>query len=359
MKKAKESSELQPTRTKLMKLEGLVYFGLALILLTAVFVFMSVPNNVTDINKATKALEEKDDYVITTYISLPTGEDAYIEVVNNGVSYTQHPETAEGLAVAYQEKTEQTSYYLTDYITADNKMYLFDGSTYYSVPDSYAGVCRKRDTMFIRTIIKSLMESENAKTFASMLTKDDIVDVNFGNKVESVQMYTGKIDGSAMREIMSTGSYKLYESIKDEARPKSGVYKLMNWFLQDVDTYLTYSDTEVTIGTVDGVLRYVSLGAGGLGSYMTMTKCIVFDDEERLTQPDFSTAIPYSTVFQEAADMCEDYDTAEEAFKAMSESSYSEETTEVQTEEVIESTEDEHNHDTTVNENSLSEETTN
>ena len=71
-------------------------------------------------------LKTKNEYVVTTYLSDPASYQGFIEVYDNGASYTKIPDgVTTDSSLAWQQRTEDSVYYLSDYITADNKMYFF------------------------------------------------------------------------------------------------------------------------------------------------------------------------------------------------------------------------------------------
>ena len=104
------------------------------------------------------------------------------------------------------------------------------------------------------------------------------------------------------------------------------------------------SDANVTIGIVDGVLRYVQIETGGLGSRLYSTKSIMLSDVDVRQEPDFSNVDTYESTLKDMADYVSKYDSYEDAMKALNGSSSSssdltsEETTGNSTESSTEST---------------------
>lgn len=267
------------------------------------------------LRNAVEFLKTENEYVVTTYLSDPASYQGFIEVYDNGASYTKIPDgVTTDSSLAWQQRTEDSVYYLSDYITADNKMYLCetsDGTSYefYSVPKTYAEKCRTRDVMFLDKILESCSDVEYIET-----TVFDI-----GDGEETMDVYELTIPSDTVRALYSLGSYDLYDSIRMGYPNNLGLIKLMTWYLEDLSPCLTYSDGKVTVAVCDNVPRYLNIEVGGLGSRAYITKCISFAsfDEAKIEKPDFSNAVEYVTLYEEFADVCKDYDTMEEAIDAM------------------------------------------
>ena len=84
---------------------------------------------------------------------------------------------------------------------------------------------------------------------------------------------------------------------------------------------LTFSDANVTFGIdPNGILRFVGIEVGGLGSRLYMTKVVVATSNPNIRDnPDLSGAKAYSSILSEPAELIVDCDTYEEAAEKLGE----------------------------------------
>ena len=262
----------------------------------------------------TKAMES-DNFVVTTMVNSPSDASTYIEVYDNGKSYTRIPDgTTNYTGTSWQTRVDGNAYILSDYIDKDGNMYLAetaDGVSYemYSVPKSYSDSSKSRKVMFLDVLLNGVKDISFTETITADLGSGDI----------ELDIYSLTVDSTAVKELHKTGSYNMYDSIRKEYPDEIGVTKLMTWYLEDIERTLHFSDGDLIIALdKEGMPRYMSMQMGGLGTFATISKSIVdITDDAKINEPDLSQAVEYKTMLQSYADFAKDFDTIEEMFDAM------------------------------------------
>ena len=294
---------------------GLLVAGVLCTFLTS----CSTSNNQL-IKNAVKNLENlQDDYQISNVLQAPEGSLCYVEIVNGDISYTEYPVDKDGNygAVSYQDITEETEYVLTDWITGELGYTYVNDESWVSFPSSYTKLLKNRDTMYMNLLVSKLKDVK--------YVEDTTLDIGMGS--ETMQVYTAKLKSEDVKTILGMNTLNLYKSIKSSS-DDSNIDKLCDYYIDDVDFSLVFSDGNLTLGVIDGVLRYFQLEVGGLGSRLYLTKCVLMNDVTLRETPDFSNVVKYEDTLKELADYVSGYDSFEDALAGLeSDSTESEEST--------------------------------
>lgn len=274
----------------------------------------TITSSSTDKVKIEKALEELKNmgtmYQISNVMQAPDGDLCYVEIVDDGVSYTEYPVDEDGNygTIAFQD-SNNTDYVLMDWLTKDGKAYtLSSEDKWVSYPDTYSKQLQSRNLMYADKIIDKLTDIKFKETITT--------DIGMGD--ESIDLYTGKLDNETVRSILGMSSEQLYKSINSTTSDKN-IKKLTEYYLDDIGFSMVFSDANVTLGVSDGVLRYLQIETGGLGSRLYYTKAILMKDLDERSKPDFSKVDTFESTMKETADFVGQYDSYEEAVDALSE----------------------------------------
>lgn len=272
-------------------------------------------------------------YEVSTVMQAPDGNLCYVEICSDGASYTEYPVDSDGNygTIAFQDSYD-AEYVLTDWVTKDGKGYMLSGQdTWVSYPDSYSSKLKSRNVAYFDTINKKMTSLKFKET----------INADIGMGSETIDVYTAKLDSETVHSILGLGSEEIYKAVKETTKDDS-IKKLCDYYLEDIGFTMVFSDANVTIGIVDGVLRYVQIETGGLGSRLHYTKSIMTQDVDVRDEPDFSNVGTYESTLKDMADYVSDYDSYEDAMKALGDSVSSEdlesETSVSETEEDTEST---------------------
>lgn len=278
--------------------------------------------NTEDKQKIEAGLEKlknlEQNYIITTTMQAPDGDVSYIEVqTTDGDSYTEYPIDGDGnLGILSEDVTADTQYVLSDWLSSDGSFHLVsekDGdSVFYTLPKTYASRCKSRKYMYLDVMLDRFTEIKFDKT----------IQANIGAGEESLDLYKCKLPAETVKTIIGIGNYGLYESIKTDYADNENLVKLCDYYLNDLNMNLTFSDAIVTVGLSNGVVRYLGLEVGGLGTRLYMTKTIITPDFELRAKPDFSTAVDYTTTIQDLADYVASFDSYEDALNEINKGNY-------------------------------------
>lgn len=262
------------------------------------------------VESALDSLENLDKtYEVSNVMQAPDGNLCYVEICSNGASYTEYPVDADGNygTIAFQDSAD-VEYVLTDWVTSDGKGYMLTGNdTWVSYPDSYSKKLKSRSLMYFDVIVDKM----TGLSFKETVTAD----IGMGD--ESIDVYIAKLDSETVGTILGLGSEEIYKSIESSTKDEN-IKKLCGYYLDDISFTMVFSDANVTIGVVDGVLRYVQLEVGGLGSRLYYTKAILTQDVDVRQEPDFSNVDTYESTMKDMADYVANYDSYEEAMQALS-----------------------------------------
>lgn len=271
-------------------------------------------------NGIDKLYKYDKDYIVTTYLAQPSGNSGYYDYVKaNKDSYNMTPdETVMSADTAYQSGENLDKYVMTDYYNSEKDLVTFlsyeDGEPeYFSSPDSYAAYIADRSILYAGNLVTRIKE----------FTNHEEATVDIGNGEEKITFYQARVDASAIREVLEVGSYTLFYRVAQEAYDNGdeGMYSLFMYYCDAMHDSLTFSDGTVLFGLdSDGMLKYISISTGGIGSTMQSTKCVITDTSKVSVQNAPATPETYErfySIYQDLADEVAQYDNIEEAFRAI------------------------------------------
>ena len=268
---------------------------------------------------ATKLKTTYKDYVVTTGIEAPDGNIEYIEVQHGDCNYTEYSVDADNNygTIPYGSE-DKISYSLSDWITEDGQYYMFAADNegkdvIYTLPENYTDYVSDRTYLYVNTILDGAKSIEKYKD----------MNVNLGNGDEKYSCYKIKVSSDTVKKILGAGSYDVYKSIKDSQEEGSSISTLMDYYLEDLDMNLTFSDAIVVVGIDNNdILKYMYLEVGGLGTRLYLSKAVVATSNSNVrTTPDFTGAVAYETTLKEYADYIASFDSYEDAVEALNSNS--------------------------------------
>lgn len=278
------------------------------------------------------------DYIVTTTLEAPDGDTQYLEVKHEDTSYTEYSvsDDNEVGTIAYGS-SDSITYSLTDWLTKDGKYYMFgsdnDGkSVTYSLPTAYKDLVSDRVMLYANKFVDNALSIE----------KYDDLTLNLGDGSQTYTSYKVKVPASVVKDVLGVSTYGVYKTIEDDKDTSANIKKLCSYYLEDLDMNLTFSDANVILGIdSDGILKYACLEVGGLGTRLYYTKAVVATKNSNVrSTPDFTNAQTYASSLSDLADYVADYDSYDEAVKALNEkSSLDNSSTESSTETTTESEE--------------------
>lgn len=278
------------------------------------------------------------DYIVTTTLEAPDGDTQYLEVKHEDTSYTEYSvsDDNEVGTIAYGS-ADSITYSLTDWLTKDGKYYMFgsdnDGnSVTYSLPTAYKDLVSDRVMLYANKFVDNALSIE----------KYDDLTLNLGDDSQTYTSYKVKVPASVVKDVLGVSTYGVYKTIEDDKDTSANIKKLCSYYLEDLDMNLTFSDANVILGIdSDGILKYACLEVGGLGTRLYYTKAVVATKNSNVrSTPDFTNAQTYASSLSDLADYVADYDSYDEAVKALNEkSSLTNSSTESSTETTTESEE--------------------
>lgn len=287
---------------------------------------------------ATKLNSTYTDYIVTTTLEAPDGDTQYLEVKHEDTSYTEYSvsDDNEVGTIAYGS-SDSITYSLTDWLTKDGKYYMFgsdnDGkSVTYSLPTAYKDLVSDRVMLYANKFVDNALSIE----------KYDDLTLNLGDGSQTYTSYKVKVPASVVKDVLGVSTYGVYKTIEDDKDTSANIKKLCSYYLEDLDMNLTFSDANVILGIdSDGILKYACLEVGGLGTRLYYTKAVVATKNSNVrSTPDFTNAQTYASSLSDLADYVADYDSYDEAVKALNEkSSLANSSTESSTETTTESEE--------------------
>lgn len=278
------------------------------------------------------------DYIVTTTLEAPDGDTQYLEVKHEDTSYTEYSvsDDNEVGTIAYGS-SDSITYSLTDWLTKDGKYYMFgsdnDGkSVTYSLPTAYKDLVSDRVMLYANKFVDNALSIE----------KYDDLTLNLGDGSQTYTSYKVKVPASVVKDVLGVSTYGVYKTIEDDKDTSANIKKLCSYYLEDLDMNLTFSDANVILGIdSDGILKYACLEVGGLGTRLYYTKAVVATKNSNVrSTPDFTNAQTYASSLSDLADYVADYDSYDDAVKALNEkSSLTNSSTESSTETTTESEE--------------------
>lgn len=132
-------------------------------------------------------------------------------------------------------------------------------------------------------------------------------------------VYTANIPSSVVKDVCGIDTLGLYKHVKDDNSDNDNIGKLMDVYINNLDDTLTFSKGTISFGIDgNGVLTYVQLSAGGLGTSMKYTKEIVLNPSlDFRSLPDFSQSKEFIDNITDLANYVAKYDSYDDAMKAL------------------------------------------
>ncbi len=253
-----------------------------------------------ELNKAIEKLaSSKKDYIVQTYLDAPDSELYYLEVCGDGYSYTEYPIDADG-NVGTVDSDEVQSFMLTDWVS-DSGAYLATGvgselttGDFLELPKSYVKLVEDRRTMNLQGLSNEFYNIELEKTEGD------------------VKYYAGKLSAKGVRELLGVGSEGFYKCLLDDAKKGSDEEKLIEYFIEDADMNLIFSEANILIGVENGLPTFFNVEVGGLGTRLYLYKELSYADVTPRDTPDFSSSTPYIDTMKETAATISDCKTNKE-----------------------------------------------
>lgn len=265
-----------------------------------------------ELTEACQNLKAKDDYIIQNYMEAPDGNQPYLEVVHKGASYTEYPVDEETGAISSEDTG---SYTCADWLTATGDYYYVDssgkdGMTYQKCIDGYGKKLLSRNVGYADILLDGLTE----------LRRVGNVDLDLGFGQATYLKYVGVVGHDALRDMLSSGTFQLYERMADDESTDKNVRDFCAGYVEDMKNTMTFSDGEIEILSNDGVLSQISIELGGLGTKMYVTKTFLtgIDYDVRET-PDFTDATDFADELQEIADYVAENGGYEKAMEQLNE----------------------------------------
>lgn len=268
-----------------------------------------------EIDVAIKGLSEyTDDYMVSASISMPADTTYYLEVNDANGSYTQYSMDEEGnLGKTSYELADNTNFMLFDWITPEGKGYLVnqnfvegENSQWLVLPLDYSKALQSRKVLYLDRLRDGMSDFE----------KGDVIQADLGNGNVDIQLYTCTVSSDIVAEVLGIDTLGLYEALYAESKTKNddSMAQLMETYISELEMNLVFSDAKTTIGIYDGVVRYLQMEVGGLGSRMTNTRVVLdADSSVAYDTPDFSSQESYYVSVKELADYVAGYDSYEDA----------------------------------------------
>lgn len=274
--------------------------------------------DIKELKQAMASLQANEQYLIQTVNEMQDNKVSYLEVVNDNGSYTEYPVDSEGNFTSDTIKTEEeqsdVSYQMMDWLDKNGEMYMTsadaDGNAiFYSLPKDYAKKVKSRNVGYFDKMVDNFTEVTKLEG-----TKKG----NIGDGEETFTMYECKLPAEDVKDIMGVSTYGLYDIYAEDAKTDKSIKKLCEFYLDDLDMSLTFSDANVTVSVADGKLRQLTMEMGGLGTKMYVTKTFLLNGKyDAREKPDFSSAVDFKDSLKELADFVKDYDSYGEAMEAL------------------------------------------
>jgi hypothetical protein len=269
---------------------------------------------VTDAAK--KLSDTYTDYVVSSEMTAPDGNITFIEVAHNGTSYTEYSvDDDNNVGTITYGSQDSISYTMTDYVTKDGKYYMFqsgsDGNdVVYSLPDTYKSYISDRMMLYANDLAKSAISIKEVTEDVESESDDN----------EELTTYKMVVKSSAVKKLLGASSYGIYSSIQSDSGKDSNIGKLCSYYLTDLDMNLTFSDANVVFGIdQNGILKYMALETGGLGTRLYLTKEVVATSNSNIRDtPDLSSAKDFTSTLSDLAEYVSQYDNYDDAVEALS-----------------------------------------
>ena len=278
------------------------------------------------VREAYNRLTELDDTYIIANTLESIGTLCYLEVVSeNGDCYTEYPLSEDGMyGQISTSDSSDTVYILYDWMDKDGNLYTLNSDysgaeeeTNYlwsQMPKRYSELVKSRELMFTDRMLYCM-------TDVSYIGEDTSIDEG-----KSFSIYEAKIPSSVVRDICGLETLGLYSSIREDNVENKSITDLMDYFIEDLEMSLTFSDGKVRLGvnTETGILSYVQIESGGLGSRMYYTKYLTQDSSIEVREtPDFSNSVNFIDDIVSLANYVSSYSSYDEAMSQLYSEQYS------------------------------------
>lgn len=268
-----------------------------------------------------------DDYIVSHVLNAPDGTVSYLNVTTSGGNYNEYPVDKDGNIGKVDADAKEITYTLTDWLSNDTYYLIYgddtsSGFTY--LPKGYTSTISSRKYMYLDIMMDSFTSIEylgNSK-------------IDLGAGEELVDIYSCELPSSKAQEILGINTVGLYESVAKEYKDDKNITKFCDFYLEDNKKNLACSDAIITVGLdSNGLVRYVGLEVGGLGTrlYYSMTMVTKIEDTLRTPPAELSSAVSYYDVIKDYAALVAQYDSYSEALDAMQGNSGVDLPTEVET----------------------------
>lgn len=266
-------------------------------------------------DSAVKLRSENKDYIISNSLSAPEGITEYIDVVSEKGVYTEFPVDADkNLGTLKYGSKPSMQYSLSDWLTSDGKYYIFTSDktgkeVVSTLPSTYKSYVEDKPYLYINKLLTGVKE----------IKKADPIQLDLGQGEQDFTCYIMKVDSKVLPDILGASSYGLYKAISEADDTDKNIKKLSDFYLQDLSENLVFSDAKVTVGVdTDGLLRYVDISVGGLGSRLHLVKAVVsLSNANKRAEPDFTKAVDFRTSLKDLADFVSQYDDYDSALNAL------------------------------------------
>lgn len=271
---------------------------------------------VSDIKSAVKGLTSTySDYIISNTLEAPNETVYYLDISHGKDTYTEYPVDSKGNVGGIQYGTKkQITYTLTDWYSSGGKYYVFGldsgkKSKVYTLPSTYNEYVKDRGALYVNDMLKG----------ATSIRKMDNITVTIPAGKLKLKSYMLEVKADTVKKVLGLTNYDMYASLKEDKNSSANLKKLANFYMIDSERSLTCSDAYVTVGIDEkGVLRYVNIDVGGLGSHLSLTKVVAgLTNDNVRSMPDVSKATAYSDNLKDLADFVSQYDNYYDAVKAI------------------------------------------
>lgn len=253
-------------------------------------------------------------YIISTQLDEPKSTSEFLTVVDGNVNYTEYSvdENGEYGTISYGS-SESITYTLSDYVSEDGVYALITGddeeNPYYTISDDYSNLVTHRSTMWVDYMLDKFTECYEYSNTTITLIDEDV----------DLTLYQCKLPSEYVQTILGVGSVGIYKDIVNNTE-NDNIRNLFQYYLDNSEYTLACSDANVLVGIdKDGLLRYMGLEVGGLGTNLYFTSVVVDTKNTEVRQSvDISNAKPFETLYTDLADYCAKYDTVEDALETIS-----------------------------------------
>lgn len=292
------------------------------LLLSVIFVFAlagcdnaGVGAYKNEVSAAAKKLNDTyTNYIIETTVEFQGTASVHIEVVKGDDIYTEYSIDEDGnMGMLSYGSADTISYAMVDW--TNNGQYYAVGSyededTYIKFPSNYAtNYANDREMMFVNRLLAGVTKIE---------PYDDI-QMTSTTGVETYKGYKLTVKADVVSKILSYDSWGVYQSVKDSEKSGSNITKLCDFYLEELEPTMACSDGTVIVGIdQNGILKFMTLEVGGLGTRLYITKVVVDVTNQNVREtPDFSKSVPLTATMTEMAELLAPYKTHDEMVKAL------------------------------------------